>query len=136
MPGTIGGRDCLSVVTNLTRPHHTLRRDARPAAHGAAYRQQGKRPKPASIVSIIDLETPALCREEFALYQAMVASDPITVVDNHGTQYDLVQVVDVGLIPLGQQHVGVEKVECAVGGLNAAPYLLHCRWSVESTDLT
>jgi len=132
---SIGGRDCLSVVTNLQRPHGTLAKHTRLGADGAAYRQAGKRPKPGTILSIVDLASAAACREEFEAYQAMVADDPITVIDSLAVQHDLVQVLDVDLLQLDREHFGIVPVETPVGGINGGSWLLFCVWTVESTDL-
>lgn len=132
---SIGGRDCLSVVTNLAKPHPTLARYLAPAEDGALYRQQGKRPKPAILLSILDLADAAACQTEFEAYQALVGGDPVEVVDSLGRTFADVQVLDVDLMQLDDEHMGLLPVETPVGGLNGGECLLYCVWAVESTDL-
>jgi len=127
MMASIAGYTMLFVTGPIGRPGMATEPITRPGVDGSAFREVGLRCEPFLMTSLMDLEDAADVAAELNLYAALKGS-LVTVVDDHGSTWTNVMVLDVQ--PIQTQTIGV-----SAGGLATTPTkLITARWTLQATE--
>jgi len=124
---SIGGYSMIFVSGPVGRPGMATERIERPGVDGTAFREQGLRCEPFMMTSIVDLDDAADVAAELDLYAALKGT-LVTVIDDHGSTWTNVMVLDV-------QPVETKTIGVSAGGLATTPTkLVTARWTLQATE--